>query len=94
MLRIAGAREQLARGGLFPSLNGSAKVTRQQLGLKGMLKSNGVYDQVDDDVADQLNGLTHSVTLYQGSFDASWELDLWGKVRRQMEMADAAAGGD
>jgi len=57
--------------------------------LKGLLKSNGVYDQVDSDVANQLNGLDHSVTLYQGSFDASWELDLWGKVRRQMEAADA-----
>lgn len=91
VLRIAGAREQLAqaRGGLFPSLSGSAKVTRQQLGLKGLLESNGVYNQVDSDVADQLNGLTHSVNLYQGSFDASWELDLWGKVRRQMEMANA-----
>ncbi|MDF7657453.1 efflux transporter outer membrane subunit [Erwiniaceae bacterium L1_54_6] len=91
VLRIAGAREQLAqaRGGLFPTLSGSAKVTRQQLGLKGLLESNGVYDQVDSDVADQLNGLTHSVNLYQGSFDASWELDLWGKVRRQMEMANA-----
>ena len=91
VLRIAGAREQLAqaRGGLFPSLNGSAKVSRQQLGVKGLLKANGVYDQVDSDVASQLNGLDHSVTLYQGSFDASWELDLWGKVRRQMEAANA-----
>jgi len=91
VLRIAGAREQLAqaRGGLFPSLNGSAKVTRQQLGVKGLLKANGVYDRVDSDVANQLNGLDHSVTLYQGSFDASWELDLWGKVRRQMEAANA-----
>jgi len=91
VLRIAGAREQLAqaRGGLFPALNGSAKVTRQQLGLKGLLKSNGVYDRVDNDIAGQLDGLNHSVTLYQGSFDASWELDIWGKVRRQMEAADA-----
>lgn len=91
VLRIAGARQQLAqaRGGLFPALNGSAKVTRQQLGLKGLLKSNGVYDRVDDDIAGQLDGLNHSVTLYQGSFDASWELDIWGKVRRQMEAADA-----
>ncbi len=91
VLRIAGAREQLAqaRGGLFPALNGSAKVTRQQLGLKGILKSNGVYDRVDESVASQLDALNHSVTLYQGSFDASWELDLWGKVRRQMEAADA-----
>ncbi|KHE03014.1 RND transporter [Pantoea stewartii] len=91
VLRIAGAREQLsqAQGGLFPSLNGSAKVTRQQLGLEGLLKANGVNDQVDGTVASQLNGLTQPVTLYQGSFDASWELDLWGKVRRQIESANA-----
>ncbi|MDJ0034372.1 efflux transporter outer membrane subunit [Pantoea allii] len=90
VLRIAGAREQLsqAQGGLFPSLNGSAKVTRQQLGLEGLLKANGA-NQLDSNVASQLNGLTQPVTLYQGSFDASWELDLWGKVRRQVESANA-----
>ena len=91
VLRIAGAREQLtqAQGSLFPSLSGSAKVTRQQLGLKGLLESNGATDQLDSNVASQLNGLTQPVNLYQGSFDASWELDLWGKVRRQVEAANA-----
>lgn len=91
VLRIAGARQELAqaRGGLFPSLNGSAKVTRQQLGLEGLLKANGVTDQLDSDTASQLSSLEQPVTLYQGSFDASWELDLWGKVRRQVELADA-----
>jgi len=91
VLRIAGAREQLtqAQGSLFPSLSGSAKVTRQQLGLKGLLESNGATDQLDSSVASQLNGLTQPVNLYQGSFDASWELDLWGKVRRQVEAANA-----
>lgn len=91
VLRIAGARQELAqaRGGLFPSLNGSAKVTRQQLGLEGLLKANGVTDQLDSETASQLSSLDQPVTLYQGSFDASWELDLWGKVRRQVELADA-----
>jgi len=27
--------------------------------------------------------------LFQGGFDASWELDLWGRVRRSVENADA-----
>lgn len=27
--------------------------------------------------------------LYQAGFDASWELDLWGRVRRSVEAADA-----
>jgi len=30
--------------------------------------------------------------LYQAGFDASWELDLWGRVRRAVEAADADDG--
>ncbi|WP_130834527.1 efflux transporter outer membrane subunit [[Erwinia] mediterraneensis] len=91
VLRIAGAREQLsqARGAFFPSINGTAQVTRQQLGLKGVLASSGASNQLDGDIADQLGSLTQPVNLYQGSFDASWELDLWGKVRRQVEVTQA-----
>lgn len=29
--------------------------------------------------------------LYQAGFDASWELDLWGRVRRNVEAADASS---
>jgi NodT family efflux transporter outer membrane factor (OMF) lipoprotein len=31
--------------------------------------------------------------LYQAGFDASWELDLWGRVRRSIESADAGVQG-
>ncbi|MEM6159883.1 efflux transporter outer membrane subunit [Erwinia sp. P6884] len=94
VLRIAGSRQQLnqARGAWFPSVNGNLSANRQQLGVKGALEANGIYDQadsVDPELRTALNGLTQPVTLYQGSFDASWELDLWGKVRRQVEMAGA-----
>ncbi|XUK72745.1 NodT family RND efflux system outer membrane lipoprotein [Erwinia rhapontici] len=96
VLRIAGARQQLnqARGAWAPSVNGNARFTRQQLGIKGELESEGVYDQIDQagsetDLQPALDSLSKPVGLYQGSFDASWELDLWGKVRRQVEMADA-----
>ncbi|MDR1277039.1 MAG: efflux transporter outer membrane subunit [Candidatus Accumulibacter sp.] len=33
--------------------------------------------------------LSEPFTLYQAGFDASWELDLWGRVRRSIEAADA-----
>ncbi|MDU4094088.1 MAG: efflux transporter outer membrane subunit [Pantoea sp.] len=94
VLRIAGAREQLsqARGGLFPSLNGNASARRQQLGAKGLLESGGAYNQVDQNAPElrsSLDSLTQPINLYQGSFDAAWELDLWGKVRRQTEAANA-----
>lgn len=96
VLRIAGARQQLnqARGAWAPSVNGNARFTRQQLGIKGELESEGVYDRVqqaggDTDLTPVLDSLSQPVGLYQGSLDASWELDLWGKVRRQVEMAGA-----
>ena len=94
VLRIAGAREQLAqaRGGLFPSINGSVSARRQQLGAKGMLESSGAYAGLDENAPElrsSLDSLTQPINLYQGNFDASWELDLWGKVRRQVEAANA-----
>lgn len=56
------------------------------------LKSHGVYDQlnnVDPELRGALGPLTQPINLYQGSFDAQWEIDLWGKVRRQVEAAEA-----
>ncbi|KAF1042804.1 efflux transporter outer membrane subunit [Xylophilus sp.] len=35
--------------------------------------------------------LSDPFPLYQAGFDVSWELDLWGRVRRSVEAADAAA---
>lgn len=94
VLRIAGAREQInqAQGAWFPALDAGASATRQQLGLEGELRSNGVYDRVDEinpALSGALGALTQPVNLYQGSFDSRWELDLWGKVRRQVEAANA-----
>ena len=31
--------------------------------------------------------------VYQVGFDASWEVDLWGRVRRSVEFADRVGGG-
>jgi NodT family efflux transporter outer membrane factor (OMF) lipoprotein len=90
VLRIAGAREQLAiaQGGLFPTLTGQAAYSRRQLGLKGELQSQGVDAQsLPNNLGSQA---TQSVNFYQGGFDASWELDLWGKTRRQIEMTQAS----
>ena len=94
VLRIAGAREQInqAGGAFLPAVNGNVQATRQQLGIEGELKSHDVYGQLDDldpELQGALGTLTQPVNLYQGSFDAQWELDLWGKVRRQVEAATA-----
>ncbi|WP_413730731.1 efflux transporter outer membrane subunit [Sodalis sp. RH22] len=94
VLRIAGAREQSVQAGAagLPAVNASAKATRQQLGLKGELESSGVNlsdENTSPEIASGLDSLFKPVNLYQGSFDASWEIDLWGRVRRSVEAANA-----
>ena len=40
-----------------------------------------------------IGALSAPFTLYQAGFDASWELDLWGRVRRSVESAQASTEG-
>jgi outer membrane protein, multidrug efflux system len=91
-LRIVAARVQVqaTRAQGLPSLSASASYTREQLGLAGILKSKGV-DTASTPPAVQglISSLEEPVNLYQLGFDASWELDLFGRVRRSVEAADA-----
>lgn len=95
VLRIAGAREQTLQAGAayLPSVQAKASAQREQLGLAGQLDSAHVdtssVASLSPQAASALDTLTQPISLYQGSFDASWELDLWGKVRRSVEMAQA-----
>ncbi|MXP62541.1 efflux transporter outer membrane subunit [Roseomonas sp. M0104] len=111
VLRIVEARqaEAAARGAGLPSLNGSGTYTRQQLGLRGLLRSQGAFGSIEglrnnqqlngqepglgnraaDALENALNGLTGPSNLFQLGFDASWELDLFGRVRRSVEQANA-----
>ncbi|MEX3958666.1 efflux transporter outer membrane subunit [Trinickia sp. EG282A] len=112
VLRIAEARIQVqstAAQGL-PNLRASARYQREQLGLKGLLQENGVYDDADrlaqpgspidkispgagaaagNGLKNALNNLSSPINLWQAGFDASWELDFFGRVRRSVESAQA-----
>lgn len=91
-LRIVAARVQVqaARAQGLPSLSASASYTREQLGLAGILKSQGVATgSAPPAVQNLISSLEKPVNLYQLGFDASWELDLFGRVRRSVEAADA-----
>jgi outer membrane protein, multidrug efflux system len=91
-LRILAARIQVqaTRAQGLPSLNGTASYTREQLGLAGIAKSKGLDSgSTPPAIRDLISSLEKPINLYQLGFDASWELDLFGKVRRSVEAADA-----
>ncbi|MGJ7602878.1 efflux transporter outer membrane subunit [Variovorax sp. LT1R20] len=91
-LRFAQSRVQRAttaaqRG---PQVNASAGVTRQRQSESGA--ATRMIDALGSSVTnkDQLiRTLSEPYNLYQAGFDASWEIDLWGRVRRAVEAADA-----
>jgi NodT family efflux transporter outer membrane factor (OMF) lipoprotein len=96
-LRIVEARIQVqfARARGLPSLDAAASFTREQLGLAGILKSKGITAGGTGSASTEqlLTGLEAPVNIYQLGFDASWELDLFGKVRRGVESAEAQSAG-
>lgn len=96
-LRIVEARVQVqsAKAQGLPSLNASASYSRELLGLAGILKSQHVNggSAASPTTEGLISSLETPVNLYQLGFDASWELDLFGKVRRSVEEADARSVG-
>jgi NodT family efflux transporter outer membrane factor (OMF) lipoprotein len=96
------AQSRFQRGAVasaqFPSVNGNGSYERQKPSENGLL---GLFSQALP--GQQANGafgngvggfptgasLTQPFSLWQYGFDASWEIDLWGRVRRQVESADA-----
>lgn len=97
--RLAESRAQLgiARAALFPTLNGNASYDRQQA------SNNGFFSIAPGATGSAANGAINNTTggistgglapfdIWQGGFDASWEIDLWGKNRRTVESAAASA---
>jgi len=81
-LRIATARVDeyygrygATRADLFPQVGYGAGVGRSQLSEKGAFAGTP--------------GAGSPRTSYQANFSASWEIDLWGKIRRATEAAQA-----
>lgn len=90
-LRVAQARMQrsIAAGGRAPSISASAAYQRQRQSEVGVntrlidvIGPPGNRDQIID-------ALSEPFDVFQAGFDASWELDLWGRVRRGIESANA-----
>jgi NodT family efflux transporter outer membrane factor (OMF) lipoprotein len=94
----AQATVQEARAQLFPTLGATAGVTRSSIGA-GTSRSSGFSTGAT--VAGAATGTTTAVavagrkstttTQYTVEGTASWDLDLWGKIRRQVQSDVAAA---
>jgi outer membrane protein, multidrug efflux system len=72
----ARARVGLAAGEELPSAEAQGEIERGRL-------SEGVQQELG-------SSRQRTSTLYQLGLDASWELDLWGRIGRNVESADAA----
>lgn len=103
-IRLAESRSQrnITGSQLFPTLDGSASLTREQASANGVLSEAGVA-AAPVSAASAANGTGSGIAaapsgskasspfnLWQAGFDSSWELDLWGRVRRSVEAADAS----
>ena len=98
--RLAESRAQrgvTAAAGL-PTLNGNGSYTRElesKQGVVSLFSGTGSPATQSNGLGGRQGGIPNAFgvgafDLFQAGFDASWELDLWGKVRRQVESASAA----
>ena len=83
-IRIAESRAQ--RGSVasaqFPDISAKGQYTREQY------SDNGIASLLGPLVGGESPSIA-PINDFNVGFDASWELDIWGKVRRQVEAADA-----
>lgn len=89
-LRFAQSRvqRQTAAAQRGPRVDASAGVSRQRQSEYGA--GTRILDAIAPNNREQLvSVLSDPFTLHQAGFDASWELDLWGRVARSIEAADA-----
>ena len=75
--RLAEARagRDTVRGGAGPQGGASAAYSRNRLSENGQLPIS------------RIPGVSPEVSLFDAGFDASWEVDLWGRNRRAIEAA-------
>ena len=103
-MRLAESRSQrnITGSQQFPTLEGNTSMTREQASANGVLSQAGVI-AAPVSAASAANGTGSGVAatptgsrasapfnVWQAGFDSSWELDLWGRVRRSVEAADAS----
>jgi NodT family efflux transporter outer membrane factor (OMF) lipoprotein len=95
-VRIAESRAQLGVAGAaqFPTFNANGSYTRQKASDVGVFANSpnplGANGASGSNTGGIRSSHLNAFDVYQVGFDASWELDLWGKVRRSVESASAS----
>lgn len=81
-LRLAESRasRSVAAADFYPTVDGNTSLTREQASANGTALLT----------APPGSNVSTPFNVWQAGFDSSWELDLWGRVRRQVEAADAS----
>jgi len=84
-IRLAESRFQrnVTAAAEFPSINGNASYQRE------LLSQNGIVSLANPLLPAGTTFVVPPISIWQTGFDASWEIDIWGRVRRQIEMAEA-----
>ena len=87
-IRLAESREQrgIAAASLFPNLEATASYAASKVSPKGVY---GLLEGLSNGKPSG-NSAFPPIEIYQDALDASWQLDIWGKVRREVESADAS----
>ena len=97
-IRLAESRAELGitAADAFPNFEGNASYERQKPSNNGTFsglgsaatgsEANGALGQTTGGAKGSSIG---AIDIYQYGFDSTWELDLWGKVRRSVEAANA-----
>jgi multidrug efflux system outer membrane protein len=71
----------VAKAPLFPDLILSGSYTRTRP------SENGAQGQIIEAIGGEAGQVSEN---FQAGFDSFWEIDLWGRIRRQVESADAS----
>ena len=103
-LHLSEARSQAGMAGtaFLPVVNGNLNVTHEAQSGRGVVAllggsasqataSNGAGGTTSGFPSALSSPLAQPISLYQFGFDASWEADIWGRVKRSVEAADAGA---
>ena len=77
------AQRNAAASALLPTINGSAQYNRELMSQNGLVALGSIFNP------GKPVPYIPAFSLWQAGFDASWEIDLWGHVRRQVESSEA-----